>query len=67
MANVNEARVFSNEGHTVIFESMYEDEQWFWKVQEIKDDATEIQHLMTDEGGRLYMEQLREWGYLGYN
>ena len=42
MANVNEARVFSNEGHTVIFESMYEDEQWYWKVQEIKDSAEEI-------------------------
>ena len=67
MANVNEARVFSNEGHTVIFESMYEDEQWYWKVQEIKDSAEEIQHLMTDEGGQLYMDELIKQGYLGYN
>ena len=62
-----EAHVLSNEGHTLIFEKKFDADDPYWKVQEIKDSAEEIVHLMTLEGGRLYMDQLREWGYLGYN
>jgi len=64
---MNEAHVLSNEGHTLIFEKIIDSDNTYWKVQEIKDSAEEIQHLMTIEGGRLYMEQLIEWGYVGYN
>ena len=65
------SRVFSNEGHTVIFESKYQDEQWYWKVSESKDQQADWSlannYLMTDEGGQHYMDQLIKQGYLGYN
>ena len=65
---MSEAHVLSNEGHTLIFEKKDDHiEGAYWKVQEIKDSAQEIVHIMTLEGGRLYMDQLRDWGYVGYN
>ena len=65
---MSEAHVLSNEGHTLIFEKKDDYiEGAYWKVQEMKDSAQEIVHVMTLEGGRLYMDQLRDWGYVGYN
>ena len=68
MANVNEARVFSNEGHTITFEKMYDGDirNPYWSVKE-KLGITTKTSAMTLEGGYLYMDQLIEQGYLGYN